>query len=126
MERLSSHTSSDDHKLYRSAEEIENLAESDPLTKWKDGLIADGVITEEDYAKLDQEIKERIRQEFIDAERDQDPSADELELEVTGKLPQLDDEVLPAGQIPDRRCREPDVARWPNERLAAHHLRRGR
>ncbi len=56
------------------------------------------MITEEDYAKLDQEIKERIRQEFIEAERDQDPSADELELEVTGKLPQLDDEVLPAGK----------------------------
>src|SRR5262245_32663953 len=74
MERLSSHTSSDDHKLYRSAEEIENLAESDPLTKWKDALVADGVITEEDYAKLEQEIKESIRLEFIEAERDQDPS----------------------------------------------------
>ena len=98
MERLSSHTSSDDHKLYRSAEEIENLAEGDPLTKWRAALVADGVITEEDYAKLEQEIKERIRQEFIEAERDQDPSADELELELTGKLPQLDDEVLPAGK----------------------------
>jgi 2-oxoisovalerate dehydrogenase E1 component len=98
MERLSSHTSSDDHKLYRSAEEIENLAESDPLTKWKDALVTDGVITEEDYAKLDQEIKERIRQEFIEAERDQDPTVDELELEVTGKLPHLDDEVMPAGK----------------------------
>jgi 2-oxoisovalerate dehydrogenase E1 component len=98
MERLSSHTSSDDHKLYRSAEEIENLTESDPLTKWKDALVTDGVISEEDYAKLDQEIKERIRQEFIEAERDQDPSVDELELEVTGNLPQLDDEVLPAGK----------------------------
>ena len=98
MERLSSHTSSDDHKLYRSAEEIENLAESDPLTKWKDALVTDGVITEEDYAKLEQEIKERIRQEFIEAEREQDPSVDELELEVTGNLPQLDDEVLPAGK----------------------------
>ena len=98
MERLSSHTSSDDQKLYRSAEEIANLAEADPLTNWKDRLIAEGVISAEDYAKLDQEIKERIRQEFIDAERDQDPSADELELEVTGKLPQLDDEVLPSGK----------------------------
>ena len=55
-------------------------------------------MTEEEYAKLDQEMKERIRQEFIDAERDQDPSADELFLEVTGELPQLDDEVLPAGK----------------------------
>ena len=98
MERLSSHTSSDDHKLYRSAEEIENLAEGDPLAKWKDVLIAEGVITAEDYAKLDQEIKERIRQEFIDAEREQDPSPNELELQVTGDLPQLDDEVLPPGK----------------------------
>src|SRR5213592_674765 len=39
MERLSSHTSSDDHKLYRSAEEIENLSEGDPLAKWRDVLI---------------------------------------------------------------------------------------
>jgi 2-oxoisovalerate dehydrogenase E1 component len=98
MERLSSHTSSDDHKLYRSAEEIAGLSEADPLTKWKDQLIADGDLTAEGYAKLDQEIKERIRQEFINAERDQDPSADELELEITGRLPQLDDELLPAGK----------------------------
>ena len=98
MERLSSHTSSDDQKLYRSAEELANLVKADPLTNWKDSLIADGVISAEDYAKLDQEIKERIRQEFIDAERDQDPSADELEIEVAGKLPQLDDEILPAGK----------------------------
>ncbi len=44
MERLSSHTSSDDHKLYRTAEEIENLTQGDPLTKWRDSLVADGVI----------------------------------------------------------------------------------
>ncbi|HEY2801461.1 MAG TPA: thiamine pyrophosphate-dependent enzyme [Chthoniobacterales bacterium] len=98
MERLSSHTSSDDHKLYRSAEEIEGLAKADPLTKWKERLIADGDISAEDFAKLDQEIKERIRQEFIEAERDQDPLPNELELEVTAPLPELDDEVLPAGK----------------------------
>ena len=60
------------------------------------------MITAEDYAKLDKEIKERIRQEFLEAEREEDPSADELELQVTGELPQLDDEVLPAGKIPHR------------------------
>ena len=98
MERLSSHTSSDDHKLYRSAEEIENLSAGDPLAKWKDVLIADGVISAEDFAKLDQEVKERVRQEFIAAEREQDPAPDELSLQVTGDLPQLDDEVLPAGK----------------------------
>jgi 2-oxoisovalerate dehydrogenase E1 component len=98
MERLSSHTSSDDHKLYRTAEELEKLIEADPLTNWRDRLIAEDVITKEDYARLDREIKERIRQEFIDAEKEQDPLADELMLEVTGKMPQLNDEILPAGK----------------------------
>src|SRR5690242_12333206 len=98
MERLSSHTSSDDQKLYRTADELKKCEECDPLRKWKEQLIAEGLITESDYTNLDNEIKERIRREFSDAEKEQDPSADELFLEVTGKFPQLDDEVLPPGK----------------------------
>src|SRR5205814_1589938 len=98
MERLSSHTSSDDQKLYRTADELKKCEECDPLRKWKERLIAEGLITESDYTKLDNENKECIRREFSDAEKEQDPSADELFLEVTGKFPQLDDEVLPPGK----------------------------
>src|SRR5947207_1043255 len=98
MERLSSHTSSDDQKLYRSAEELKRCAECDPLKKWKEQLIAEGLISESDYANLDNEIKERIRREFSDAEKEQDPSADELFNQVTGKFPELNDEVLPSGK----------------------------
>jgi 2-oxoisovalerate dehydrogenase E1 component len=98
MERLSSHTSSDDHKLYRSAEELEESAKCDPLKRWSERLIVDGIITADEYAKLDQDIKERIRNEFAEAERAEDPTADELQLQVTGDLPQLDDEVLPPGK----------------------------
>ena len=98
MERLSSHTSSDDQKLYRTADELKKCEECDPLRKWKEQLIAEGLISESDYAMFDNEIKERIRREFSDAEKEQDPSADELFLEVTGEFPQLDDEVLPPGK----------------------------
>jgi 2-oxoisovalerate dehydrogenase E1 component len=98
MERLSSHTSSDDQKLYRSAEELKRCEECDPLKKWKEQLIAEGLISESDYASLDNEIKERIRREFSDAEKEQDPSADELFLDVTGRFPQLNEEVLPPGK----------------------------
>ncbi|MDQ6764923.1 MAG: thiamine pyrophosphate-dependent enzyme, partial [Verrucomicrobiota bacterium] len=98
MERLSSHTSSDDHKLYRSAEELEKLEQCDPLRVWRERLVAEKVITEDGYATLDREIKERVRQEFTEADRAEDPRADELELHVTAELPQLDDEVLPAGK----------------------------
>ena len=98
MERLSSHTSSDDHKLYRTAEELAEGEKLDPLRVWSERLIAEGVMTADEYARLDTEIKERIRNEFAEAERAEDPSADELELQVTAELPQLDDEVLPPGK----------------------------
>ncbi|MDQ3626379.1 MAG: thiamine pyrophosphate-dependent enzyme, partial [Verrucomicrobiota bacterium] len=98
MERLSSHTSSDDQKLYRTAEELTACAAHDPLRVWSERLIAEGVITSEDYDQLDKEVKERVRKEFSDAERAEDPSADELMLQVTGDLPKLDDEVLPPGK----------------------------
>src|SRR6266581_1782651 len=52
MERLSSHTSSDDQKLYRTAEELRTLEKSDPLKYWKDQLIQEGVITAEEFTRL--------------------------------------------------------------------------
>jgi 2-oxoisovalerate dehydrogenase E1 component len=98
MERLSSHTSTDDQKLYRSADELEKLDTRDPLKCWKEQLIADGVISADEFAKLDGEIKERIRREYSEAERAKDPSPDELGENVTGELPRIDDEILPPGK----------------------------
>jgi TPP-dependent pyruvate/acetoin dehydrogenase alpha subunit len=86
MERLSSHTSSDDQKLYRSTEELQALEKSDPLKYWKDHLIQESVITAEEFVKLDNEVKERIRREYADAEKAEDPSPDEL-LANVGKSP---------------------------------------
>ena len=112
MERLSSHTSSDDQKLYRSVEELEQLEKFDPLTCWRDRLIKDGVISQQQYAELDNEIKERVRREYAEAEKADDPSPNELVTNVTkegtavsqpppGALesaPPWDREILPAGK----------------------------
>jgi 2-oxoisovalerate dehydrogenase E1 component len=98
MERLSSHTSSDDQKLYRTAEELEGLEKCDPLKCWKDQLIAEDVITAEEFAKIDNEIKERIRREYAEAEKAEDPSPDEVDANVFGPLPELNHEILPPGK----------------------------
>jgi len=82
MERLSSHTSSDDQKLYRSAEELAACQKCDPLKCWKEQLVEEGLITAEEFEKIDNETKERIRREFADAEKAEDPSAKELLAEV--------------------------------------------
>jgi 2-oxoisovalerate dehydrogenase E1 component len=98
MERLSSHTSSDDQKLYRSAEELQTLEESDPLKFWKDQLIDEGVITAEKFAKLDNEVKERIRREYSEAEKAEDPSPNELLINVSKSPVSVNKEVLPPGK----------------------------
>lgn len=98
MERLSSHTSSDDQKLYRAVEELESLEKCDPLICWKDQLVKEGVITQEDYAELDNEIKERVRREYAEAEKAEDPSPNELLANVTKPPPKIEKEILPPGK----------------------------
>jgi len=98
MERLSSHTSSDDQKLYRSEEELLTLEKCDPVKCWKDQLIAEHALTAEEFVRIDNEIKERVRQEYSEAEKAEDPSPNELGSNVTGTLPKLDDEILPPGK----------------------------
>jgi 2-oxoisovalerate dehydrogenase E1 component len=98
MERLSSHTSSDDQKLYRSAEELQALEKSDPLKYWKDQLVQEGVITVEEFDSLDNEVKERIRREYAEAEKAEDPSPDELLVNVSKSPAKLSKEVLPPGK----------------------------
>jgi len=98
MERLSSHTSSDDQKLYRSDEELRVLERFDPLKCWKDRLIKEGIVTAEEYAKLDEEIKERVRREYGEAEKAEDPSPNELLANVTKPPPKIDKEILPPGK----------------------------
>src|SRR5216117_627328 len=98
MERLSSHTSSDDQKLYRRDEELRVLEKFDPLKCWNDRLIEEGIITAEEYAKLDEEIKERVRREYGEAEKAEDPSPNELLANVSKPPPKIDKEILPPGK----------------------------
>ncbi len=61
-------------------------------------LIKEGVITKEDYAELDNEIKERVRREYADAEKAEDPSPNELLANVTEPPPKIEKEILPPGK----------------------------
>ena len=97
MERLTSHTSSDDHKIYRSVEELSILHERDPLLVLKDRLVAEGSLTAEEFARLDLETKERVRADYALAEKAENPTAAELEANVVNALPDLDEQIFKPG-----------------------------
>jgi 2-oxoisovalerate dehydrogenase E1 component len=97
LERLSSHTSSDDQAIYRSPEELAGLGERDPLLTLKAQLIAEGELTAAEFEQLDRDIKERVRLDYAAAEQAENPDANELEANVSSQPAALDEQVLRPG-----------------------------
>jgi 2-oxoisovalerate dehydrogenase E1 component len=98
MERLSSHTSSDDQKIYRSKEELATLDQRDPLKAWKDQLIAEGELTADEFVRLENEIKENVRADYAAADKADNPLPSELESNVVSPIPELDEEIFKPGR----------------------------
>ncbi len=98
LERLSSHTSSDDHALYRSKEAIAALEHADPIRQLKDRMIKLGELTEKDFTALEAEVKEKVRRDYAAAEAAENPRPDELLVETTGPSPDLQEELFKPGQ----------------------------
>jgi 2-oxoisovalerate dehydrogenase E1 component len=96
-ERLSSHTSSDDHTLYRSKEDLAAMEKSDPIRHLRDRMIKDGEMTEKEFTSLEAELKEKVRRDYAAAEAAENPRADELLVETTGPAPELHEELFKAG-----------------------------
>jgi len=97
LERLSSHTSSDDHTLYRSKEDLAALAQADPIEVLKRRMIAAGELTDAEFTRLEAETREKVRAEYAAAEAAEDPRPDELLVETAGPLPELGEELFKPG-----------------------------
>ncbi len=98
LERLSSHTSSDDQKIYRSAEELATLSDRDPLNVLKYQLVAEDALTLEEFEQLDGEMKERVRADYLAAEKAENPLPGELEANVVHSAPDLDETMFGPGK----------------------------
>jgi 2-oxoisovalerate dehydrogenase E1 component len=69
IDRLSSHTSADDHRVYRPAEEIEAMFERDPIRLLAEQLIAEGALTQEQYEQMQAEITREVDAIYQEVER---------------------------------------------------------
>ena len=75
LDRLSSHTSSDDHRVYRSLEDIEEMGKRDPIRLLADRMIASGELDEATLKTLQEEAVAQVDADYIRAEKQPDPEA---------------------------------------------------
>lgn len=85
LDRLSSHTSSDDHRVYRAQEDIDAMFERDPIKLLAEELIASGELTRERWEAMHEEIMVEVRDDYDKAEKAEDPRSSELFKDCWGK-----------------------------------------
>ncbi|RME74289.1 MAG: tungsten formylmethanofuran dehydrogenase, partial [Planctomycetota bacterium] len=74
--RLLPHSSSDDHRKYRSPEELEKDRQRDPLLIFEKLCTEAGVLSSEDFRKMEEETLQKINEvtEWAEKQEDPDPS----------------------------------------------------
>jgi 2-oxoisovalerate dehydrogenase E1 component len=78
LDRLGSHTSSDDHRVYRPIEEIEEMQHRDPIRLLAEELIASGQLTDAKVKEMQEEVAAEVDADYIRAEQQPDPRAEEV------------------------------------------------
>ncbi|MEZ6095422.1 MAG: thiamine pyrophosphate-dependent enzyme [Pirellulaceae bacterium] len=88
LDRLCSHTSSDDHRVYRPQHEIDEMMTRDPINVVAAELIEAGELTESEWESIREEINRKVDEEYQAAENEQDPVAEELLDHLMGPAPE--------------------------------------
>lgn len=83
LERLCSHSSADDHRRYRTEEDLEAIVQRDPIYRLKNQLIEDGHLTETEYEALEAKIKAQVVEDYKKAEQAANPQPGEEMLHNT-------------------------------------------
>ena len=98
LDRLSSHTSSDDHRVYRPMEEIEAMTARDPLTLLANELIASGELTEQAWKQLQEDTAKQVDADYLEAEKEPDPLPDDKLSNCFGPEPTAETPPLKSDQ----------------------------
>ncbi len=98
VDRLCSHTSSDDHRVYRPPVEISEMMERDPINTVAEELIEAGELTWDAWEEIRHQIDQQVDQEYRDAELEPDPKASELMDHLFGAEPNASEPPMESGR----------------------------
>ncbi|HET6645500.1 MAG TPA: thiamine pyrophosphate-dependent enzyme [Fimbriimonadales bacterium] len=98
LDRLASHTSSDDHRVYRTQEDIDAMMTRDPIVTMARELIDAGELSDEKWEAIQDEIKDAVDRDYIEADNSPDPKPNEVLDELYGDLPKPEPPPLEGGR----------------------------
>lgn len=78
LDRLNSHTSSDDHRVYRDQADIDEMMTRDPILLLKKELIDAGQLSEAEFEQWEIDTAKLVDDAYLAAENMEDPKAEEV------------------------------------------------
>lgn len=84
LDRLGNHTNADDHRMYRSMEEIDAMQSRDPLERLVARMIASGDLDDHALTEMRAEIVEEVRSAYSRAEKFASPHPDRVTDQLYG------------------------------------------
>lgn len=98
VDRLGAHSSEDDQRRYRSAEELEALAKSDCLVRYREQLRDEGILDDAKLGEIDERVKDEVNTATKTAMSSRDAEPEEALTNVYGvDVPQA---IEPAADAP--------------------------
>ncbi|HEY6131078.1 MAG TPA: thiamine pyrophosphate-dependent enzyme [Halioglobus sp.] len=98
LDRLCSHTSSDDHCVYRSPSEINAMFDRDPIVIVSNELIAAGQLSAQDWEDAKATISDQVDREYQTAEMQKNPEPAELMAHLIGPPPIAESPPISGGK----------------------------
>jgi pyruvate dehydrogenase E1 component subunit alpha len=86
--RMGPHSSSDDPTRYRAAAEVEEWSRRDPLARFRDWLIGEEILTEDEIKPIEDECAEEVAASFKRNEAVPKPALETLFTDVYGEMPE--------------------------------------
>lgn len=86
LDRLGSHTSADDHRVYRSPQEIAEMLERDPIRLFADALVEEGMMTRDDLKQMQGDIEKLIDITYEEAATEPTPNPTQVLAHLYGPL----------------------------------------
>lgn len=80
--RLEGHSLADPFTTYVPAEQLEEWKKKDPIENYKNLLSVNGVLTAEDFSQIDAQMKDKVSEAAIAAEKSNRPNAKNIESRV--------------------------------------------